>query len=89
MDVANGHLEKIVSMAQSNSCKVQWHHLVMEGLVGQQCWCQSWLRCQVLQGEGPEDELGNELEDGAGVEVGAKEDGQQSKAKDKGKERAL
>ncbi|KAG6328457.1 hypothetical protein ID866_10632 [Astraeus odoratus] len=36
MDVANGHLEWIASTAQSNSRKVQWHHLLMEGLVGQQ-----------------------------------------------------
>ncbi|KAG6326689.1 hypothetical protein ID866_12400 [Astraeus odoratus] len=36
MDVANGHLERIASTAQSNSHKVQWHHLLMEGLVGQQ-----------------------------------------------------
>ncbi|KAG6327277.1 hypothetical protein ID866_11812 [Astraeus odoratus] len=36
MDVANGHLKWIASMAQSNGCKIQWHHLLMEGLVGQQ-----------------------------------------------------
>ncbi|KAG6327043.1 hypothetical protein ID866_12046 [Astraeus odoratus] len=36
MDIANGHLEKIVSMAQSNGQKMQQHHLLMEGLVGQQ-----------------------------------------------------
>ncbi|KAG6326739.1 hypothetical protein ID866_12351 [Astraeus odoratus] len=36
MDVANGHLEQIASAVQSNSCKVQRHHLLMEGLVGQQ-----------------------------------------------------
>ncbi|KAG6327520.1 hypothetical protein ID866_11568 [Astraeus odoratus] len=36
MDIANGHLERIVSAAQSNSRKMQWHHLLMEGLVGQQ-----------------------------------------------------
>ncbi|KAG6326980.1 hypothetical protein ID866_12110 [Astraeus odoratus] len=36
MDVANSHLEKIVSMSQSNGCKMQWHFLLMEGLVGQQ-----------------------------------------------------
>ncbi|KAG6326621.1 hypothetical protein ID866_12468 [Astraeus odoratus] len=36
MDVANGHLEQIASAVQSNSHKVQWHHLLMEGLVGQQ-----------------------------------------------------
>ncbi|KAG6328334.1 hypothetical protein ID866_10756 [Astraeus odoratus] len=36
MDVANGHLEWIASAAQSNGHKVQWHHLLMEGLVGQQ-----------------------------------------------------
>ncbi|KAG6330910.1 hypothetical protein ID866_8177 [Astraeus odoratus] len=33
MDVANGHLERIASTAQSNRRKIQWHHL-MEGLVG-------------------------------------------------------
>ncbi|KAG6327088.1 hypothetical protein ID866_12001 [Astraeus odoratus] len=36
MDVANSHLEKIASAVQSNGHKVQWHHLLMEGLVGQQ-----------------------------------------------------
>ncbi|KAG6326639.1 hypothetical protein ID866_12451, partial [Astraeus odoratus] len=36
MDVANGHLEQIASAVQSNGHKVQWHHLLMEGLVGQQ-----------------------------------------------------
>ncbi|KAG6326708.1 hypothetical protein ID866_12381 [Astraeus odoratus] len=36
MDMANGHLDRIACMAQSNSHKVQWHHLLMEGLVGQQ-----------------------------------------------------
>ncbi|KAG6328151.1 hypothetical protein ID866_10939 [Astraeus odoratus] len=36
MDVANGHLEWIVSTAQSNGWKMQWHFLLMEGLVGQQ-----------------------------------------------------
>ncbi|KAG6327161.1 hypothetical protein ID866_11928 [Astraeus odoratus] len=36
MDMANGHLEQIASAVQSNSCKMQWHHLLMEGLVGQQ-----------------------------------------------------
>ncbi|KAG6326864.1 hypothetical protein ID866_12226 [Astraeus odoratus] len=36
MDVANSHLEWIASVVQSNSCKMQWHHLLMEGLVGQQ-----------------------------------------------------
>ncbi|KAG6326628.1 hypothetical protein ID866_12461 [Astraeus odoratus] len=36
MDVANGHLEQIASTAQSNSRKMQQHHLLMEGLVGQQ-----------------------------------------------------
>ncbi|KAG6326712.1 hypothetical protein ID866_12377 [Astraeus odoratus] len=35
MDVANGHLEQIASVVQCNSCKVQQHHLIMEGLVGQ------------------------------------------------------
>ncbi|KAG6326482.1 hypothetical protein ID866_12606, partial [Astraeus odoratus] len=33
MDVANGHLERIASMAQSNGQKMQWHFLLMEGLV--------------------------------------------------------
>ncbi|KAG6327300.1 hypothetical protein ID866_11790 [Astraeus odoratus] len=36
MDVANGHLEKIASMAQSNRQKMQCHYVLMEGLVGQQ-----------------------------------------------------
>ncbi|KAG6327313.1 hypothetical protein ID866_11776 [Astraeus odoratus] len=36
MDVANGHLERIASMAQSNGWKMQCHYLLMEGLVGQQ-----------------------------------------------------
>ncbi|KAG6328197.1 hypothetical protein ID866_10892 [Astraeus odoratus] len=36
MDMANGHLERIASMAQSNERKMQWHFLLMEGLVGQQ-----------------------------------------------------
>ncbi|KAG6328761.1 hypothetical protein ID866_10329 [Astraeus odoratus] len=36
MNVANGHLEWIASVVQSNGCKMQWHHLLMEGLVGQQ-----------------------------------------------------
>ncbi|KAG6327153.1 hypothetical protein ID866_11936, partial [Astraeus odoratus] len=33
MDIANSHLEKIVSAAQSNGQKMQWHFLLMEGLV--------------------------------------------------------
>ncbi|KAG6326490.1 hypothetical protein ID866_12599, partial [Astraeus odoratus] len=36
MDVANGHLEKIASAAQSNGRKMQRHYMLMEGLVGQQ-----------------------------------------------------
>ncbi|KAG6326505.1 hypothetical protein ID866_12584 [Astraeus odoratus] len=36
MDVANGHLEKIASAAQSNRRKMQRHYMLMEGLVGQQ-----------------------------------------------------
>ncbi|KAG6328363.1 hypothetical protein ID866_10726 [Astraeus odoratus] len=36
MDVANGHLEWIVSVLQSNRQKVQHHYMLMEGLVGQQ-----------------------------------------------------
>ncbi|KAG6326892.1 hypothetical protein ID866_12197 [Astraeus odoratus] len=36
MDVANSHLEKIVSTSQSNGWKMQQHFLLMEGLVGQQ-----------------------------------------------------
>ncbi|KAG6327033.1 hypothetical protein ID866_12056, partial [Astraeus odoratus] len=36
MDVANGHLERIASVAQSSGRKMQRHHLLMEGLVGQQ-----------------------------------------------------
>ncbi|KAG6330198.1 hypothetical protein ID866_8890 [Astraeus odoratus] len=49
MDVANGHLEQIASAAQSNGYKVQWHHLLMEGLVGQQ---QEPKELQETQGEG-------------------------------------
>ncbi|KAG6328420.1 hypothetical protein ID866_10670 [Astraeus odoratus] len=128
MDVANNHLERIVSVAQSNGWKMQWHHLLMEGLVGQQQMLLSKLvmmssakgsggvieviedqeepqesqgeesggqdsKTEGAMGEGPggvpEDELGNELENDTGAEVGTKEDGQQSKAKDKGKARAL
>ncbi|KAG6330786.1 hypothetical protein ID866_8304 [Astraeus odoratus] len=36
MDVASGHLGRIASVMQSNGHKMQWHHLLMEGLVGQQ-----------------------------------------------------
>ncbi|KAG6326975.1 hypothetical protein ID866_12114 [Astraeus odoratus] len=36
MDVASGHLEKLASVAQSNGRKMQWHYMLMEGLVGQQ-----------------------------------------------------
>ncbi|KAG6326434.1 hypothetical protein ID866_12655, partial [Astraeus odoratus] len=36
MDIANGHLEKIASAAQSNRRKMQCHYMLMEGLVGQQ-----------------------------------------------------
>ncbi|KAG6328117.1 hypothetical protein ID866_10971 [Astraeus odoratus] len=36
MDMANGHLERIASMAQSNGQKMQCHYMLMEGLVGQQ-----------------------------------------------------
>ncbi|KAG6326650.1 hypothetical protein ID866_12439 [Astraeus odoratus] len=130
MDVANGHLEQIASMAQSNGCKVQRHHLLMEGLVGQQQVLLSKLvegvgaagsggagevvkdpeelkELQEMQGEGLGgqeetkgvpggvlgDELenapGNELENGMGVEDGTGEEGQQSQAKGKGKEKAL
>ncbi|KAG6329233.1 hypothetical protein ID866_9856, partial [Astraeus odoratus] len=120
MDVANGHLEQIASTAQSNSCKVQWDHLLMEGLVGQQQVLLSKLvevagaagsggaREVVedpeepkgphrMQGEGsggqeetegvsggvpedePEDVLGNELENGTGVEDGTEEEPQKDK----------
>ncbi|KAG6328224.1 hypothetical protein ID866_10864 [Astraeus odoratus] len=34
MDVANSHLEWIASTVQSNSRKMQWHYMLMEGLVG-------------------------------------------------------
>ncbi|KAG6327349.1 hypothetical protein ID866_11739 [Astraeus odoratus] len=107
MDVANGHLEWIASVAQSNGCKVQWHHLLMKGLVGQQQDPEELKEPQEMQGEGsggqeetkgvpggapgdePENALGNELENGTGVEDGAGEEGQQSQAKGKGKEKAL
>ncbi|KAG6327218.1 hypothetical protein ID866_11871 [Astraeus odoratus] len=36
MDIANGHLEKIASTAQSNRQKMQCHYMLMEGLVSQQ-----------------------------------------------------
>ncbi|KAG6326282.1 hypothetical protein ID866_12806 [Astraeus odoratus] len=42
----------------------------------------------VLEGE-PEYVLGEEPEDGTGAEDGAGEEGQESKAKDKGKQKAL
>ncbi|KAG6328513.1 hypothetical protein ID866_10576 [Astraeus odoratus] len=131
MDIANGHLEWIASTSQSNSQKMQWHYMLMEGLVGQQQMLLSRLveisgatgsegagevikdpeepkELQEMQGEGLggqdsdtegvpgevlegelEDVLGNEPEDGTGAEDGAGEEGQQSKAKDKGKEKAL
>ncbi|KAG6327258.1 hypothetical protein ID866_11832 [Astraeus odoratus] len=128
MDVANGHLERIVSASQSNGQKMQWHHLLMEGLVGQQQLLVSKLvemvsatgsggakevavdqeELKELQGEesggqegetegvpggAPEGELeyalGEEPENGAGAEDGAETEGQQSKAKGKGKEKAL
>ncbi|KAG6326566.1 hypothetical protein ID866_12523 [Astraeus odoratus] len=127
MDVANGHLEKTASMAQSNSHKMQCHYMLMEGLVGQQQLLLSKLveivgavesggakgtiegaeELQEPQGEGsggqeetegvpggvpegePEDAPGNEPEDGAGAEDGTGEEGQQSQAKGKGKEKAL
>ncbi|KAG6328434.1 hypothetical protein ID866_10654 [Astraeus odoratus] len=34
MDMAKSHLEKIAKAFQSNSQKMQWHFLLMEGLVG-------------------------------------------------------
>ncbi|KAG6328081.1 hypothetical protein ID866_11008 [Astraeus odoratus] len=124
MDVANGHLEWIASTAQSSSCKMQRHHLLMEGLVGQQQVLLSKLvkianatwsggareviedteEPQEVPGEGsggqeeevqgvpggvPEDALGEELDNGAGPEDGAEKEGQQSKTKGKGKEKAL
>ncbi|KAG6326479.1 hypothetical protein ID866_12611, partial [Astraeus odoratus] len=36
MDMANSHLERIASTAQSNGQKMQCHYMLMEGLVGQQ-----------------------------------------------------
>ncbi|KAG6326966.1 hypothetical protein ID866_12123, partial [Astraeus odoratus] len=36
MDMANSHLERIASAAQSNGRKMQRHYMLMEGLVGQQ-----------------------------------------------------
>ncbi|KAG6325724.1 hypothetical protein ID866_13366 [Astraeus odoratus] len=127
MDVANSHLEKTASAAQSNGHKMQCHYMLMEGLVGQQQLLLSKLveimgavesggakgttegaeEPQELRGEGsggqeetegvpggvpegePEDALGNEPEDGAGVEDGTGEEGQQSQAKGKCKEKAL
>ncbi|KAG6327824.1 hypothetical protein ID866_11265 [Astraeus odoratus] len=128
MDIANGHLEKIVSMAQSNRQKMQHHYMLMEGLVGQQQVLLSKLvkitsnagsgrakeviegqeELQELQGEGlggqeeemqgvpgdaPGNELenapGNELGNGMGAEDGTGGNGPESKAKDKGKQKAL
>ncbi|KAG6327195.1 hypothetical protein ID866_11894 [Astraeus odoratus] len=124
MDIANGHLEQIVSAAQSNGHKMQQHHLLMEGLVGQQQMLVSRLveiasaagsggageviegseelkEPQETQGEGSggqegtegapgegpggvlEDALGDEPENGARLEDGAGEEGQQSKGKEK------
>ncbi|KAG6326080.1 hypothetical protein ID866_13008 [Astraeus odoratus] len=125
MDVANGHLEKLASVAQSNGHKMQRHYMLMEGLVGQQQMLLSRLveivgamesggskgvakgaeEPQEPQGEGPggqeetegvpggapegelEDAPGNEPENGAGAEDGTEEEGQQSKAKGKSKEK--
>ncbi|KAG6329566.1 hypothetical protein ID866_9522 [Astraeus odoratus] len=85
MDIANGHLEKIASMAQSNGHKMQQHHLLMKELVGQQ---QNPEESKELQGEesGGQEETegvsgdglggalenapGNEPGNGAGVEDG-------------------
>ncbi|KAG6327273.1 hypothetical protein ID866_11817 [Astraeus odoratus] len=36
MDIANDHLGKIASAAQSSRQKMQCHYMLMEGLVGQQ-----------------------------------------------------
>ncbi|KAG6327445.1 hypothetical protein ID866_11643 [Astraeus odoratus] len=103
MDIANGHLEWIASTAQSNGCKMQQHHPLMEGLVGQQ---QELKELQEMQGEGsggqeetegvpggalegePEDVLGNEPGNGTGVEDGTEEEAQR-KVKGKGKDKAL
>ncbi|KAG6327739.1 hypothetical protein ID866_11349 [Astraeus odoratus] len=128
MDVANGHLERIASAAQSSSCKMQWHYLLMEGLVGQQQLLLSQLveimgavesggakgttegaeEPQELREEGSgdqeeemqgvpggalenalEDVPGEELDNGTGLEDGAETEGQRSKAKGEGKEKAL
>ncbi|KAG6327711.1 hypothetical protein ID866_11378 [Astraeus odoratus] len=104
------HLEQIASTAQSSGHKMQWHYLLMEGLVGQQQVLLSKLvkvagaaglgrakevirQSEELQELVPEDELedalGNEPENGAGVEDGTETEGQQSKTKGKGKEKAL
>ncbi|KAG6326761.1 hypothetical protein ID866_12328 [Astraeus odoratus] len=117
-------LEEITSTVQSSGCKMQWHHLLMEGLVGQQQLLVSKLVEMVsaagsggakevaedqegpkeLQGEesgGQEGETegvpggvlenapGEEPENDTGVEDGTETEGQQSKAKGKGKEKAL
>ncbi|KAG6329132.1 hypothetical protein ID866_9957 [Astraeus odoratus] len=123
MDVANGHLERIASMAQSNGQKMQHHFLLMEGLVGQQQMlvlklvemlgatgsggakgvAEGQEEPKELQGresggqegtegalgEGPEYAPGEEPENGAGMEDGTETEGQQSKVKGKGKEKAL
>ncbi|KAG6327202.1 hypothetical protein ID866_11887 [Astraeus odoratus] len=86
MDMANGHLERIASMAQSNGWKMRCHYMLMEGL--------EELRGppKVLRShrshEEKEDAPGNEPENGAGAEDGAEEEAQKED-KGKGKEKAL
>ncbi|KAG6330108.1 hypothetical protein ID866_8980 [Astraeus odoratus] len=66
---------------------MQWHFLLMEGLVGQQQMVVSRLvgLLGAVGSGGAKEVAEDEPENGTGVEDGAEEDGQQSK----GKERAL
>ncbi|KAG6326848.1 hypothetical protein ID866_12240 [Astraeus odoratus] len=66
---------------------MQCHYMLMEGLVGQQqMLIRKWDEIEGMPGEGLEDALGDEPEDGIGVEDGAGEEGQK---KDKGKQKAM
>ncbi|KAG6326591.1 hypothetical protein ID866_12498 [Astraeus odoratus] len=103
MDVANGHLDQIASTSQSNGQKMQWHHLLMEGLVGQQQGPEELKELQEMQGEwlgGQEETKGvpggapeDEPEDVPGNELGdgaGAEDGTGEEGQQsKGKEKAL
>ncbi|KAG6326061.1 hypothetical protein ID866_13028 [Astraeus odoratus] len=64
MDIANSHLEQIVSTSQSNGWKMQWHYMLMEGLVGQQQDPEELKKSQEMQGE--ESGGQEEIEDASG-----------------------